>query len=82
MTGNSARIGETTMKALFTAFAMLAMLGSVNAAEEKKSIPVAECGAMWKTHKASAEYVDPGKGKRSEAWNEFRRVKCSKAREG
>ena len=49
-------------------------------AQEKKSIPVAECGQMWKTHKASASYVDPGKGKRSEAWNTYRRENCSKDR--
>lgn len=51
-------------------------------AQEKKAIPVAECGQMWKTHKASAEYTDPGKYKRSEAWNTFRKEKCSKDRQG
>jgi len=49
-------------------------------AQEKKSIPVAECGQMWKAHKATADYNDPGKGKRSEAWNTFRKEKCSKDR--
>jgi hypothetical protein len=63
---------------------VLAMVGNAFAQEapkgEKKSIPVAECGQMWKAHKASATYVDPGKGKRSEAWNTYRRENCSKDR--
>jgi hypothetical protein len=63
---------------------LLAMVGNGFAQEapkvEKKSIPVAECGQMWKAHKASATYVDPGKGKRSEAWNTYRRENCSKDR--
>jgi hypothetical protein len=68
------------MKALYVALiASFALTGSA-LAQEKKSIPVAECGAMWKTHKASASYVDPGKGKRSEAWNTYRKEHCSKDR--
>jgi len=61
------------------AAAFVVFAGSANA-QEKKSIPVSECGAMWKTHKASATYVDPGKGKRSEAWNTYRKEHCSKDR--
>ena len=70
---------KTMFAVLFVSLALFS--GAVNAAE-KKSIPVSDCGAMWKTHKASAEYVDPGKGKRSEAWNTFRKEKCSKDRAG
>jgi hypothetical protein len=38
---------------------------------------VAVCGERWKAHKAKPGYVDPGKGKRSEAWNEFRKSDCA-----
>jgi hypothetical protein len=63
--------------------ALFVLSGSVAAfAQEKKAIPVAECGQMWKAHKASSEYTDPGKYKRSEAWNTFRKEKCSKDRQG
>ena len=73
------------MKALLIGTALaIALVGNAFAQEapkvEKKSIPVAECGQMWKAHKASATYVDPGKGKRSEAWNTYRREHCSKDR--
>jgi len=70
------------MKAFALALVSFVLITGNAFAQEKKSIPVAECGAMWKTHKASADYVDPGKGKRSEAWNTFRKEKCSKDRQG
>jgi hypothetical protein len=66
---------------LITAAVVLAFTGNAFA-QEKKAIPVAECGQMWKAHKASTEYTDPGKYKRSEAWNTFRKEKCSKDRQG
>jgi hypothetical protein len=59
------------------------LAGIVSAsAQEKKSIDVATCSQMWKDHKASADYKDPGKGQRMQAWIDFRRAKCSKTREG
>ena len=71
------------MNKLFAvAIALVSFVSFAHAAEEKKSIPVQECSTMWKTHKASAGYVDPGKGNRMQAWNEFRKAKCSKSREG
>jgi len=63
----------------FVAFAVLT--GSANA-QEKKAIDVSTCSQMWKDHKASADYKDPGKGQRMQAWIDFRRAKCSKTREG
>lgn len=68
------------MKSLITAIVLSLSLLSPAFAAEKKSIDVGTCGEMWRTHKASPGYVDPGKGKRMEAWLEFRRAKCSKSR--
>lgn len=69
-------------KIVMVAMFALAFGGSAFAAEEKKSLPIQECSTMWKAHKASAGYTDPGKGNRMAAWNEFRKAKCSKSREG
>lgn len=69
-----------TMFAMALASFVLTCSQAPAIAQEKKAIPVGECGAMWKTHKASAGYVDPGKGKRSEAWYTFRKDRCSKDR--
>jgi len=70
------------MKRLIIVAALL-VSGIVSAnAEAKKAIDVGTCGTMWKEHKASADYKDPGKGQRMAAWVEFRRAKCSKTREG
>jgi hypothetical protein len=65
---------------IVTAFVLASF--TANAQEGKKAIDVSTCGQMWRTHKASSDYVDPGKGKRSEAWNVFRKEKCSKDRVG
>ena len=51
-----------------------------HAVAEQKALPVGECSTMWKAHKASAGYSDPGKGNRMQAWLEFRKAKCSKTR--
>jgi hypothetical protein len=69
-------------KLLTVACVAFAMLTGTAFAEEKKSLPIQECSTMWKAHKASPGYTDPGKGNRMAAWNEFRKAKCSKTREG
>jgi opacity protein-like surface antigen len=66
------------MKRLIAAALFALIANSAVAAE--KAVPVAECGQMWKAHKASEGYADPGKGKRMDAWNDFRRTKCGKDR--
>ena len=66
------------MLKLITAIALVLSITSANAAQ--KAIDVGTCGEMWRAHKASPGYVDPGKYKRSEAWNMFRKEKCSKDR--
>lgn len=68
------------MKRLMVGLVALMALSGTAFAEPKKAIDVGTCATMWKEHKASAGYVDPGKGKRMDAWIEFRRTKCSKNR--
>lgn len=69
------------MRNVMIALALLASMVSAHA-EPKKAIDVGTCGTMWKEHKASSDYKDPGKGNRMAAWIEFRKAKCSKTREG
>jgi hypothetical protein len=68
------------MKNILSAFALFATLTTTAFAAEKKSLDVSKCSEMWKEHKASAGYVDPGKGNRLAAWVEFRKAKCGKER--
>lgn len=72
--------GFTQMKRILIIAAILMNSVVMGHAAEKKAIDVGTCGEMWRTHKASPQYTDPGKGKRMEAWLEFRRAKCSKNR--
>jgi hypothetical protein len=68
-------LGRLTTALIFGALAIT----SVDAAD--KAIVVGECATLWRTHKASADYVDPGKGARMEAWATFRKTKCGKDRD-
>lgn len=72
------------MKRLMITAAMVLAMGASAFAQdkptEKKSIDAATCGQMWKAHKATAGYVDPGKGERMKAWYDYRKANCSKDR--
>jgi len=69
------------MMKLIVATALFAVLAvsSVRAAE--KAIAMGECSTLWRTYKASPEYVDPGKGNRSAAWQSFYKQRCGKDRD-
>ena len=67
-----------TKTTLLIATLLTLSMGIANAQSTTGTGP-GTCSAMWKDHKASADYKDPGKGNRMAAWNEFRKAKCGKA---